>query len=41
MTILCPGSLSLYFWDSNNNDNLRSIHATVAVYAGPDVSLCS
>ncbi|HEV7806941.1 MAG TPA: hypothetical protein VGO80_14050 [Solirubrobacteraceae bacterium] len=40
MTILAPGRLALYYWDVNNGDNSGSIVATVAVYAGPDVSHC-
>lgn len=35
MTILGPGELSLFYWDSNNSDNTGSITATVAVYQGP------
>lgn len=35
MTILAPGKLSLFYWDSNNADNTGSITATVAVYSGP------
>jgi hypothetical protein len=40
MTILAPGRLALYYWDENNGDNSGSVAATVAVYAGPDVSHC-
>lgn len=35
MTILGPGRLSLFYWDSNNQDNTGSVTATVALYTGP------
>jgi hypothetical protein len=35
MTILAPGKLTLYYWDSNNQDNTGAVRATVAVYQGP------
>lgn len=35
MTILGPGRLSLWYWDSNNVDNTGSITVTVALYSGP------
>ena len=35
MTMVGPGTLSLYYWDSNNNDNNGSVTATVALYKGP------
>ena len=34
MTILAPGHLSLFYWDTNNHDNSGSVTATVAVYKG-------
>jgi hypothetical protein len=40
MTILYPGRLALYYWDSDNANNSDSVVATVAVYNGPDVSQC-
>ncbi len=35
LTILSPGRLSLFYWDSNNQDNSGSVTATVALYKGP------
>jgi hypothetical protein len=35
MTILGPGKLSLFYWDSNNQDNSGEVTATVALYTGP------
>jgi hypothetical protein len=35
MTILSQGTLSLFYWDSNNTDNSDFVTATVAVYTGP------
>ena len=35
LTILSPGRLSLFYWDSNNQDNSGSVTATVAIYKGP------
>jgi hypothetical protein len=35
MTILGPGRLSLFYWDSNNVDNTGDVTATVAIYTGP------
>jgi hypothetical protein len=35
MTILGPGKLSLFYWDSNNQDNTGDVTATVAIYTGP------
>jgi hypothetical protein len=35
MTILAAGKLSLYYWDSNNQDNSGSVTATVVLYNGP------
>jgi hypothetical protein len=35
LTILAPGRLSFFYWDSNNEDNSGSVTATVAVYKGP------
>lgn len=35
MTMVGPGTLSLYYWDSNTADNAGSVTATVAVYKGP------
>jgi len=35
MTILGPGRLSLYYWDTNNQDNTGEVTATVALYNGP------
>jgi len=35
MTILGSGQLSLFYWDSNNQDNSGSVTATVVVYKGP------
>jgi hypothetical protein len=35
MTILGPGKLALFYWDSNNADNTGSVTATVATYKGP------
>lgn len=40
MTILAPGRLALYYWDSNNADNSGSVVADVDVYTGPDTSRC-
>jgi hypothetical protein len=35
MTALTNGTLKLYYWDSNNNDNAGSIRVVVATYTGP------
>jgi hypothetical protein len=35
MTILAAGRLSLYYWDTNNQDNSGSVTATVVLYNGP------
>jgi|ERR1041385_2273286 hypothetical protein len=35
MTVLAPGTLSLYYWDINNADNTGDVTATVAVNNGP------
>jgi hypothetical protein len=35
MTILGPGRLTLFYWDSNNQDNSGEVTATVALYTGP------
>lgn len=35
MTVLAPGRLSLYYWDSNNADNSGSVTAIVVLYKGP------
>ena len=34
MTILMPGELTLYYWDSNNADNTGSVTANVQLYPG-------
>ena len=35
MTILTTGTLTLHYWDSNNNDNSGQIKVMVAIYDGP------
>jgi hypothetical protein len=35
MTMLTSGTLKLYYWDSNNNDNTGQIRVFVSVYEGP------
>lgn len=35
MTVLTSGTLKLYYWDSNNNDNAGQIRVLVNVYDGP------
>lgn len=35
MTVLTSGSLKLYYWDSNRNDNTGQIRVVVSIYDGP------
>jgi hypothetical protein len=35
MTVLNSGTLRLYYWDSNNNDNTGEIRVRVSIYDGP------
>jgi hypothetical protein len=35
MTVLAPGTLSLYYWDLNSADNFGNVAVTVVVYRGP------
>jgi hypothetical protein len=35
MTVLTTGTLKLYYWDSNSNDNTGQVRALVAIYDGP------
>lgn len=35
MTVLTEGDLSLYYWDSNNQDNLDFISVIIQIYTGP------
>lgn len=35
MTILTAGTLTLYYWDSNNSDNSGGINVHVNIYGGP------
>jgi hypothetical protein len=37
MTMLGPGRLSLFYWDSDNQNNGDAVTATIAVYKGPVV----
>jgi len=35
MTVLTEGTLTLHYWDSNNNDNTGDIAVTIQIYSGP------
>lgn len=35
MTVLTSGTLKLYYWDSNNQDNTGQIRVLVSLYDGP------
>jgi hypothetical protein len=35
MTVLTSGTLKLYFWDSNANDNTGQVRVVVSTYDGP------
>jgi hypothetical protein len=41
MTVLSTGKLSLAYWDSDSANNNGSVLVTVAVYTGPDTSMCN
>lgn len=35
MTVLTSGTLKLYYWDSNNQDNTGQVRVLVSLYDGP------
>lgn len=35
MTVLTSGTLTLYYWDSNNNDNSGQVRVVISTYNGP------